>query len=445
MATGFAGTADLAALGAALARAIEQAYAPDAVFPTDAPAVTPVPAAGRPLAELPELWRAMLDGSTRLASPDMIGHMDTAPHPAAALTEAVVAALNNNLLFRELSPFASRVEEAMVADLAGRLGLAPAARGLFCSGGALANLTALFAAVGGFGGGVDRGRVRLLLGENAHASMAKAAAVLGIDRRAVTTVDGDDQGRIDVAALDRALRGPGSGPAIVSAVLGSTIHGAVDDVSGIAEVCGRHGAWLHVDAVYGAALGFSHAHRGLLAGLDKADSLAVGPQKWMYVPRLSAAVFLRDPALFDRALKVELPYSATGAGHLGQWGLQGSRRADSLTLWATLQILGSDRLGTLVDAAIALTRRLHDRLAADDLVEPTHRPELNLQAFRLRRAPDDVDAARRLHARLTELNGPWVSLATWRGAPLLRAVLLSPATDDDTLAALLDRVRAAAA
>jgi glutamate/tyrosine decarboxylase-like PLP-dependent enzyme len=410
-------------------------------------ATRPIPAAvadppplsdlGLGMDALPDLWASIREDSSKLAAPQMMGHMDTAPHPAAALTDALVSALNNNLLFRELSPLASRLEELLLADFAGRFGLASGTPGLFCSGGSLANLTAIFAACGGFAGTAPRDRCRLFTGSAAHSSIAKAAAVLGLSGEQIQQVKSDDLGRIEPEALDQALAAAPDGNNIVAAVFGSTIHGALDDPLAISEICKRRGAWFHLDAVYGGALAFSHHHRARLKGVAAADSLAWGPQKWLYVPRLSAVLFIKDPEIFERTLAVDLPYSVSGAQHRGRWGLQGSRRADVLPLWVTLQVMGTRRLGEIIDAGIARAQRLHEILLNHPKAQPSHQPELNLQAFRWG-APDlSGERLAALHGALTAAGGPWVSLARWQGESLFRSVLLSPATEDADLDALL--------
>ena len=426
----------------ALVAAIADAYARERPLPRFVPAVPAIPDRGLGPTALPGLWKSIVSGSTALGSPLMAGHMDTAPHPAAALTDALVSALNNNLLFRELSPFASAVEEQLCAELGARLGLPETARGTFASGGSLANLTALFAACGGFDRPIARDHVRLLVPECAHTSVAKAAAVLGVGN--VVTVPGDEQGRMDPQALlERLLAGPRRHDVVV-AVLGSTVHGAVESLDPLVRVCDQVGAWLHVDAVYGGALAFSRRHRALLAGLECVDSVAIGPQKWLYVPRLSALVYLRDARQFERRLGRDMPYSTSGDEHRGRFGLQGSRRADAVTLWATLQVLGADGLAVLVDGAIERAASLHALARDHAILEPTHVPDLNLQCLRLRGRRAAPEEMRRLHARLESAGGAWLSLASWRGETLLRSVLLSADADDGLAHRLLDDVAAAA-
>lgn len=142
-----------------------------------------ISSAGQGLSAAPELWRLVAEGSAKLGSALMMGHMDTAPHPIAALSDALVSATNNNLLFRELSPIASRIEEAVLEHTIARLDLGENWDGTFVSGGSIANLTALFAACGGFADTSRRADTRLFVPAHSHASIRKAAAVLGVRPR----------------------------------------------------------------------------------------------------------------------------------------------------------------------------------------------------------------------------------------------------------------------
>ncbi len=213
--------------------------------------------------------------------------------------------------------------------------------------------------------------------------------------------------------------------------------GAVDDLAAVAALCRKHDAWFHIDAIYGGALMFSHRHGDLLKGAEKADSLAVAPHKWMFVPRVSAVVLFRDGDLFDATLGLDLPYSVSGGAHRGRWGLQGSRRADAVTLWATLQVIGTESLGAMIDDAIALTARFHGMLESHPHAEPLHSPDLNLQIFRWQGADPTGERLRPLHQKLARAGKAWVSLSNWQGEQVFRAVLLNPATTEKHLEILL--------
>ena len=197
--------------------------------------VCAIPDEGHGFEGLAETFRSVVAGSARLAPPTMMGHMDTAPHPAAAFTDALVSALNNNLLFRELSPFASRVEEMLVGDIGTRLGLSAGWVGTLTSGGSLANLTALFAAAGGFPEAGTRGHCEVFLPECAHVSLKKSTAVLGIPADRAHVITSDALGRADVAALRKALSASHARRKIVVAILGSTVHGAVENIRQLSE------------------------------------------------------------------------------------------------------------------------------------------------------------------------------------------------------------------
>lgn len=435
---------DFARLGPALIDILSDLEGDPAPVPTTVPALPEIAPEGLGLDAVPDLWRLLVEGGAKLGSGLMMGHMDTAPHPVAVLSDALVSALNNNLLFRELSPIASRVEEAVIKHMAAQLALPDDWSGTFVSGGSLANLTALFAACGGFAEVERRDSVAVFVPEHAHVSIRKSACVLGIPAANVQIVPGDAVGRPDPASLDAMLSADDSSRRIVVAAVGSTIHGAIDPIGRIAQVARRHGAWFHVDAFYGGAIAYSQRRRAALAGIEDADSIVVGPQKWLYVPRLNGILMVKGRERFDRRLGVSLPYSLSGEEHRGRWGLQGSRRASAIAVWMMLQVFGPARIGEIVDASVARTQRLHALLSADPLLEPTHTPDLNLQCFRLRSRPS-AEAMARIHRCLAAAGGPWVSLSRWRDEPILRSVLLSQRTTEAHLRQLIEGVHRASA
>lgn len=419
----------------ALTRAIRLAYGATQPIPHNVPSLDDIPVQGKGAESLSALWDLIVAGSSKLGAPNMVGHMDTAPHPYAALTEAVVASVNNNLLFRELSPIASKIEEALIELFKSKVGF-KSGGGIFASGGSLANLTALFAACGGFGAAMAREKIFIHAAPSTHISVKKSAAILGIPKSQICMVSGDSTGRMDPEALARSLSAASKARNIVVAVAGSTVHGAIDPLADIAAVAKRYEAWLHVDAIYGGAVLFSDCHKQLLAGIGEADSIVLAPQKWMFVPRLSAVVLLRDSKLFDESLGVDIPYSATGEPHRGKWGIQGSRRADAVTLWVLLQSLGTSNIARAVEHGIEISRTFNRLLESHSAFEPTHSPELNLQCFRFS-DPESNSRIGEIHKALTAAGGPWVSLSQWNGEKLFRSVLLSPDCDQAILERLL--------
>ena len=289
----------IATLGAQMAALLAESYAQQQPFSGNTISLPPIPDTGRGEKSLHESWRLLLNESTRLATPYMSGHMDTAPHPYAALTQGLVSALNNNMLFRELSPIASRIEENLIDDFIARLKLGTNWSGTWASGGSVANLTALFCAAGGYSDDIDRNKVHLLFPESGHASLKKAGAILGLPSDRMHLIKCDDAGRVVSDELRKTLQSLAKESVpIVTSVLGSTIHGSLDDISSIGEICKQYNAWHHVDAIYGGALMFSKMAWPQLSGLANADSIVIGPQKWMYVPKSFSGCTGERPELF---------------------------------------------------------------------------------------------------------------------------------------------------
>ena len=431
-------------LSEALSNALQRAYATDRPIPDGETVLPPIPETASTADQMAALWHLIVDGSAHLASPWMSGHMDTAPHPAAAMTQALVAALNNNLLFRELSPLASQVEESLISYFSTQLGLDARWTGTFASGGSIANLTALFAAMGGYEGVDEREKYHLLIPASGHMSLTKSARVMGLPDARIHKIACDGAGSVDLDALTLTLQGlPATTRPVVVSVLGTTIHGSVDDVAAIGTLCRTYNAWHHVDAIYGAALAFSIQHRHFLAGLTEADSIVLGPQKWMYVPRVSAIVLMRDAETFDQRLGVSIPYSLGDQPHRGTWGIQGSRPADAVVLWSALQAMGTAALGQTVDRSIALTKQFHTLLDQSNTLSPAHKPDLNLQIFQAGGSDRTGERLGAVQKRLTNAGRTWMSVSRWQDETYLRAVLLSPSLTEDHPANFISDIEAA--
>ena len=424
--------------------------APDALLPA-APVATDV-LLGR--------LRAVLDGSMNPWSPGYVGHMDTVAAPMSLVGDLAASAVNNNMLSDEMSPALSRLERALVRAIAGRFGLGDAAGGVLTAGGSLANLLALAAARNrAFGarrdGIVGLARRPVLLASTlAHSSLEKSAMFLGLGTDAVIPVATDPAGRMDAAALDAAIVDAvrrGTAPFAVVATAGTTVLGSVDPLAAAADAAARHGLWLHVDAAYGGALLFSGRERARLAGIERADSVTFNPQKWCWVAKTCAMALFRDGAVLERDVRVGAPYmrDAGGPANLGELGPQGTRRADALKLWLTLQQLGGDGIGAHVERGMRLARRMAGALRARPAFELAVEPELNLVCFRLAlpaASPAERDAANAaLQQRLLREHGVFLSLPTYQGARWLRAALLHPALDDAAIDAIVARLDAAGA
>lgn len=428
----------------------------------------PPPASGRPLNELLErLSGNIADESIRLAHPMYMGHQVCPPLPVAALADSLVSMLNQSQAVWEMSPATSVLESKLIRWFAGLAGFGEGAGGSFVSGGSAGNLTALLAArASRFPDAWTRGNpagLAIVTGEQSHYSVERAAGVMGLGTDAVVSVGTTQAGQTDpeavAAALDR-LAAAGRPVLAVCATSGSTPTGAFDDLPALAEICRRHGVWLHVDGAHGASALLSRTHRHRLDGLELADSLAWDAHKMMFQPLSSAVVLVRERRHLERAFQQNAPYLFHPGQDSGQdeaapidsgtWTLQCSRRADALRLWLALEYYGTDLLGALFDHTVALAGELHERLATAPDFQALHEPHANIVCFKYlpentRNGMADNHALDRFQDEIRERYNTsgqgWITATTLNGRRVLRVTLINPRTKSEHLDQLLEGIR----
>ncbi|MCP9779630.1 MULTISPECIES: aminotransferase class V-fold PLP-dependent enzyme [Cyanobium] len=334
----------------------------------------------------------VMDGAFNPNHPGALAHLDPPPLPASVAADLICAGLNNNMLAEELSPSLSRLERSLTAWLAEQLGLPAGSGGVAASGGTLSNLMALVAARRQRGLAID-GRAVVVASIDAHVSLAKALAVMGLPPEALRPVPVDSQGRLDPTALEvelDQLERAGLPVIAVVATAGTTVRGAVDPLSAIAGICQRRGLWLHVDGAIGAVFGLVPAHRHRVAGLEQADSITINPQKLLGITKTSSLLLLARPQELVEAFHTGLPYMepSWGGSHGGESGLQGTRPAEILKLWLGLRQLGLVGIEAVLDGAIQRRRQLQA------LLTPNERLQLVGGSFHLLAfTPKQLDAA----------------------------------------------------
>ena len=420
------------------------------------PRVT-IPEDPRDVRSLQDSLERIVDGSMNPAHPGYIGHMDTMPTTVSVLGDLVAAAVNNNMLSAEMSPIFTELEAELTALIADAFGLGADAGGVMTSGGSLANLQALAVArnrtfdVADSGLGEIDDRPVAFASAGAHTSLQKAGMLLGIGSDGIVPVATDENGRMRPAALAEAVaraRNDGKQPFCVVATAGTTTTGNVDPIADIAAVARREDLWFHVDAAYGGALAFTEDARGLLDGIDRAESVTFNPQKWCYVAKTCAMVLFADRDVLETAFRIGAPYMRAGESqpNLGELSVQGTRHADVLKLWLTFQHLGRSGLRALVEESYQLTGAVRDAVEERHSLELATEPELNVVCFRVTPDwcdPSEYDALNdALQASLLEAVDVFVSLPTYRDSKWLRAVLLNPYTTKAVVDRLFEHVDA---
>ncbi len=426
------------------------------LFPADAAAdllATPPPEHGASVDEiLEEFERTVAPYHFGQGHPRFWGWVNPPPTQIAVFSEALAAAMNPSVAGGNHAAF--WLERQVVGWFCALVGLPAEAMGLLVSGGSAATLTGLAVARHVATGGEVRreglqsgGRpLALYASTEAHSAIRKAAELLGIGERWIRTIGVDDRYRMRVDELEAAIEsdlGGGIRPLAVAASAGTVNTGAIDPLAAIADVCNRHGVWLHVDGAYGAPAILTERHRVELTPLARADSLALDPHKWLYVPIDAGLVLVRDGGAMRSAFSLVPEYipqgdesRLTGPPWLSEYGLEQTRPFRALKVWAALKHHG------LAGYRESIERDIHlaDRRA--ELIEAT--PELELVARGLsivcfRHAGSD-DLNRRLQEELAVSGRAFVSSTVLAGRFVLRACILNPRTRADDLEQLVAAV-----
>ncbi|WP_240641062.1 pyridoxal phosphate-dependent decarboxylase family protein [Nocardioides ferulae] len=403
----------------------------------------PLGDAAQALTEMRRLW---LDDTVWFHDPAYAAHLNCPVVVPALLAELFVSGVNASLDTFDQSVGGTFVERHLVDWTAARIGFGPGADGIFTSGGTQSNLQALLlardVALAGRSAG-DASRLRVIASAEAHFSVQKAARLLGLGDHAVVSVATDARHRMDPAALSAALDGcksHGLIPMAVVATAGTTDFGAIDPLEAAADLCARHGTWLHVDAAYGGGLLVSPRRRHLLAGIERADSVTVDYHKTWFQPVSSSALLVRHGAHLGHVTwhaDYLNPHDASDTAHPNQVdkSLQTTRRFDALKLWLTLRVMGPDTIGDYVDAVCDLAEATHARLADDPRLEFAAAPELSTLVLRYRPdglSEDDADRlAPRIRATLYERGAAMVAKTKVDGRCWLKLTLLNPMTTVD--------------
>ena len=407
----------------------------------------------------------MLDRGHNLHHPRYIGHQVPAPVPIAGLFDAVGSVTNQVMAIYEMGPWATAVERALINRLGQQIGWPQESfAGLVTHGGSLGNLTALLTARNvKLSGSWENGTASsgdkpiMIVHGDAHYSLARSAGILGLGTKSVLRGELDSRRRLDPQRLDEQLSELAKQKQRVVAVVAcacATPIGAFDPLRDVADVCQRHGVWLHVDAAHGGAALFSRRHRHLLAGVDRADSLVWDAHKMMFMPALCAFVFYRNKLHRFETFRQEAPYlfdpSAPGMADFdsGMLTLECTKRAASYGLWGTWSLFGQQLFEDLVDVTFELGRVFFELLTATDDFVPLHEPECNIVAFRhvpavMRSAPPETLSAFQfeLRRRLIESGRFYIVQTSHGGVGALRVTIINPLTTTDDLNELLAALR----
>jgi glutamate/tyrosine decarboxylase-like PLP-dependent enzyme len=396
-----------------------------------------------PAAVVDALAEAAEPGLITLASPRYFGFVIGGTLPAALGADWLVSAWDQIASLYVCGPSAGVAEEVAGRWVLDLLGLPEAAAFGLTTGGTMANFTGIAAgrhAVLERQGWDVEGRglqgapkVRVLVGEHAHATIFLALKMLGLGADNAIRVRTDDAGRIDSDALTAELEA-GEGPAIVCAQAGEVNTGCFDPFRAIADVCDRHDAWLHVDGAVGLWAAASREFDSLTEGLERADSWSTDAHKWLNVPYDCGFIAVADPDALRGAMGITAPYltAATDARDSYQYVPESSRRGRGVVLYAALRSLGRSGVADLVERTSRLARLMADELAADPDLELLNEVVINQVLVGI--AGDEAgDATAATVGRIQQDGTCWLAGTRWRGRPAIRVSVCNWRTSEEDI------------
>ncbi|MBD9628273.1 aspartate aminotransferase family protein [Ensifer sp. ENS06] len=356
---------------------------------------------------------------------------------------------------------AALVDQQVVGWLRDMIGFPKAASGTLVSGGSVANLVGLTVARNAMAG-IDLREegvaaltepMRFYASDQVHSCHRKAVETLGLGNKALRRIPTDSRYRIDLEALRAAIaedRARGFRPACVIGTAGTVNSGAVDDLTALAGIAAEENLWFHVDGCIGALLSIAPENAWRVKGIERADSVALDPHKWLHAPFEVGCALVRDRAKHRETFAVSpeflqgMPRGIASGQWLHEFGFQTSRGFVALKVWMALMEHGMAKFGRLIDQNVAQAAFLADLVRSNPPLELIVEPEINIVCFRY--APEGLNEERlketnlEIMLRLQETGVAALSDTTIRGKHCLRAAICNHRTRPDDLNLLISEV-----
>jgi glutamate/tyrosine decarboxylase-like PLP-dependent enzyme len=399
---------------------------------------------------LEHLARAAAPGIVASNGPRYFGFVIGGGVPAAVGADWMTSAWDQVAGLNVCSPAAAVAEEVAAGWLLELLGLPESAVVGFATGAQMANFTGLAAARGAqlrrVGWDVEASglqgapKLNVVVGDQAHVTVFAALRFLGLGAETAVRVSADEQGRMISSALGEALSGL-DGPTVVCAQAGEVNTGAFDPFDEIADLCERHGAWLHVDGAFGLWAAAAPTLREQVRGVERADSWATDAHKWLNVPYDSGLAIVRDRDAVRSAMQLSAAYLVAGedARDGTEFVPEASRRARGFVIWSALRSLGRGGVAALIERCSELARLMADELSSEKGVRMLNEVALNQVLFAI--DGDDGTLTAETIARVQEDGTCWLAGTRWRDTPAIRVSISNWSTTEDDVTRSAEVIR----
>ncbi|RJT53488.1 pyridoxal phosphate-dependent decarboxylase family protein [Rahnella variigena] len=404
-----------------------------------------------------------LKDSLSVHHPQCVAHLHCPSLVVSQAAEVLINATNQSMDSWDQSPSATIIEMKLIEWLRTQVGYQAGDAGVFTSGGTQSNLMGLMLARDAFfarqGHSIQQDglvgnlrKVKVLCSENAHFSVQKNMALLGLGYQCVTLVKTDEFARMDLNDLrDKVAQAQANGDQILAivATAGTTDAGAIDPLRAIAELAAEHQIWVHVDAAWGGALLLSEKYRDYLDGIQLVDSITLDFHK-QFFQTISCGAFLLKEERHYELMRYQAAYlnsefdEAAGVPNLVSKSLQTTRRFDALKLWMGLEALGQKQYAAIIDHGVTMAQEVAQYVTSEAALELVMKPQLASVLFRYR--PEQLagssDAAiallnQKIGDALLESGRANVGVTEHSGVTCLKLTLLNPTVTLEDVKVLL--------
>lgn len=401
---------------------------------------------------LDQLRRAVWPNIGNIQHPRFFAFIPSPSNFISVMADALAAGFNPfaGNWFEGSGP--AQIELVTVDWLREMCGLPETAGGLFVSGGSMANLTALAAARRAMLGERNDDAV-IYFSDQTHNSVEKALRVLGFARGQIRALPSDENFRLPVESLRRAVaedRADGKRPFCVVANAGATNTGAVDPLDQLADLCKRENLWLHADGAYGAAAGLSERGRKLLIGIERVDSLSLDPHKWLFQPFEIGCVLARDAKLLKKSFHTMAEYledtkrAEEEEINYYDYGVQLTRGFRALKLWLSIKTFGAAAFREAIHRGFELAEFAENVLRQSGRWRIVTPATMGIVTFRYVANGCSEIEVNEIHRRMVEMMAEdgfaFANSTTLRGQTVMRLCTINPRTTEDDVRATIRRL-----
>lgn len=407
----------------------------------------------------------ILKNNISVYHPLCIAHLHCPTFVVSLAAEMIISAFNQSMDSFDQAPAATMIEQELGEAICKLYGFGEDSDATFTGGGTMSNFMGLLLARDHYsqqnfawniqkkGLPPEASKFRILCSSHAHFTVAQSASILGLGENSVIKI-GDESLVEEQELLEKTiieLKTQGLLPIAYVTTAGTTDYGEIANIEALAACAKKHNLWIHVDAAYGGSLVFSETHRNRLNGIQHVDSLTVDFHKLFFQPISCGLFILKNKAMFEY-IRLHADYlnpesnEEHGIIDLVSKSIQTTRRFDALKPFLTLQHLGVQKIGQMIDYTIELAKEIGEFIENDSNFELANQPAINTVVFRyISDEINDVQIENEINNELKMnllLSGEAIIGQTYlQQKAFLKFTLLNPMTESEVIKSLLESIK----